>query len=123
MAQIDDDTRPVPPGWWQLNQLIRRTRRMLCRFGSVDGDNSFQRSAHFADVASLCKRSWGNIEPDLVPEHSLAMLRELHVDGELLTIPLESAVGVRIHVACSRSGVVAEHAAEAVCALVLPMNG
>jgi len=83
--------------------LVGRRWRMLPDFGPVNCDGSLQLPSDFSHVASLSEGSRRNVGPDFVPEHFLSVFRELHIDRELFSVPLQSAVEIGVNVACCGS--------------------
>ena len=57
-----------------------------------------------------------------MPYHLFAVLRKLHVDCQLLPVPLERTVVVGVQIAWGGTGIVAEHAAQTVRALIPPVK-
>src|ERR1700749_2238192 len=70
----------------------------------------------------LGKRRRRDVKPHFVPHHFLAVLRKLHVDDKLLSIPLEGTLVIGIHMTGCRTGIIAQHTAEAIFALVPPIE-
>ena len=94
----------------------------ISSFVPANCDGPFQRTTQLAHLARLPERNRRDARPDFVPNHFFAILREFHVDGQLVSIPVQGTIGVGVEIASGRTGIVAENSTEAFRGLVPPVQ-
>ena len=67
-------------------------RRSVRGLGGVDGEPAFGGRAIFADIGNLCEGSRGDVGNHFVEDEFLAILAGLHMEDELLAVPLRAGL-------------------------------